>query len=177
LNIQDLGSIGELIAALATLTTLVYLAIQVKHAKHQFQEATQQARSRFTLERSDHVGQIQRDWFSPDGQNKTMMKALLTDETLSREENFEFHVQMSIFFGEMLGSESLQRRGLIDSEFLELRNAVFTSYLSMPRVSEYWKTYGKQFYAHDNVVKVVDSMLDQIEGQQLSKAQTEIDIN
>ena len=30
MNIQDLGSIGELIAALATLLTLGYLAIQLK---------------------------------------------------------------------------------------------------------------------------------------------------
>jgi hypothetical protein len=30
-SIQDLGSIGELIAAIATVATLVYLAIQVRH--------------------------------------------------------------------------------------------------------------------------------------------------
>lgn len=166
LNIQDLGSIGELVAALATLATLVYLAIQVKDTKKQFQDATQQARTQFTLERSDRTGDLQRAWFSPEGQNRTMMKALLTDEILSPEERFEFHVQMSIFFGEMLHSESLQRRGLIDSEYLGLRRSIFHSYLMMPRVREYWKTFGQEFYSHDNVVNVVNSMLDEIEQQE-----------
>lgn len=99
MTIQDLGSIGELVAALATLVTLVYLAIQVRHAKQQFQKSTQQARTQFTLERSDRTGDLQRAWFSPDGQNKTMTKALLTEEALTTEENFEFTVQMSIFSG------------------------------------------------------------------------------
>jgi len=31
-SLQDLGSIGELIAAIATVATLVYLAIQIKHS-------------------------------------------------------------------------------------------------------------------------------------------------
>ena len=31
MSIQDVGSIGELIAAIATVLTLVYLAIQVRH--------------------------------------------------------------------------------------------------------------------------------------------------
>ena len=30
MTIQDLGSIGELIAAVATLATLVYLAVQIR---------------------------------------------------------------------------------------------------------------------------------------------------
>ena len=166
MNIQDLGSIGELIAALATLATLVYLAIQVRHAKQQFREATQQAQSQFTLERTDRIGDLQLAWFSPDQPNKTMMKALNTDESLNRNETFEFYVQMSIFFGEMLNSETLQRRGLIDPEFMGLRQSVFHSYLAMPRVRQYWKAYGQQFYNYDSVVNVVDQMIDEIEQQE-----------
>ena len=79
LTIQELGSIGELVAALATVATLVYLATQVRNAKQEFHAATQQARTQFTLERSDQTGDLQRSWFSPAGQNKTMMKALLTE--------------------------------------------------------------------------------------------------
>jgi hypothetical protein len=162
-NIQDLGSIGELVAALATLATLVYLAIQVKHAKQQFQEATQQAQSQFTLERSDRIGDLQLAWFSQDKPNRTIMKALNTDETLDQDETFEFYVQMSIFFGEMLNSEALQRRGLIDPEFMGLRHSVFHAYLSMPRVRHYWKRYGQQFYGYDSVVSIVDQMIEEIE--------------
>ena len=43
MSIQDLGSIGEFIAAIATLVTLVYLAMQIRHntrALHQTSERT-----------------------------------------------------------------------------------------------------------------------------------------
>ncbi len=33
MTIQDLGSIGELVAAIATVATLAYLALQIKHSK------------------------------------------------------------------------------------------------------------------------------------------------
>lgn len=163
MTIQDLGSIGELVAALATLVTLVYLAIQVRHAKQQFQESTQHARTQFTLERSDRTGDLQRAWFSPDGQNKTMMKALLTEEALTTEENFEFTVQMSIFFGEMLNSEYLHSHELVDSELLVLRKSIFSAYLMMPRVRQYWKSYGRQFYADNIFTDVVEQIIEEIE--------------
>ncbi len=35
LSIQDLGSIGELVAAVATIATLIYLAIQIRHNTNQ----------------------------------------------------------------------------------------------------------------------------------------------
>ena len=92
----------------------------------------------------------------------------MTEEALNPEENFEFHVQMTILFGERLNSESLQRRGLIDPDFLKLQKSVFGTYLLMKRVRQYWKSYGQQFYAYDSIlVNIVDQMIDQIE--QLAK--------
>lgn len=43
MSIQDLGSIGELIAALATIGTLIYLAIQIKANTNSMATASRQA--------------------------------------------------------------------------------------------------------------------------------------
>ena len=40
MNIQDLGAIGELLAAVATLITLVYLALQIRQNSKNLQEST-----------------------------------------------------------------------------------------------------------------------------------------
>ena len=40
MSIQDLGSIGELIAALATLAALIYLAVQVRQNTRAIKSAT-----------------------------------------------------------------------------------------------------------------------------------------
>ena len=43
MSIQDLGSLGELIAAIATLVTLLYLAMQVRHNTRALDQATGRA--------------------------------------------------------------------------------------------------------------------------------------
>lgn len=166
MTIQDLGSIGELIAALATLVTLVYLATQVKQAKRDFHESSQRARTEFTVGLGERSAAQQLDWFSPEGSNKTMMKALLTDEKLTREEAFEFAVQMSIFIGGLVQSEQLHNQGLLDSEFLQTRRSIYRPYLEMPRVRKWWKRAGQQFYAHADAVDLINRMVEEIEASE-----------
>ena len=170
MTIQDLGSIGELVAALATLVTLVYLATQVKQAKRDFHESSQRARTEFTIGVGDRSAALQLDWFSPEGPNKTMMKALLTDEKLTREEGFEFAVQISVFIGAMVQSELLQKRGLLDPEFLQTRRSIYRPYLEMPRVRKWWMRTGKQFYAHTEAVDLIDRIIDEIEANESSRS-------
>ena len=40
MSIQDLGAIGELLAAIATLATLIYLALQIRQNSRNLQEST-----------------------------------------------------------------------------------------------------------------------------------------
>jgi hypothetical protein len=44
-TVQELGSLGELIAALATVATLVYLATQIRYARLAASDASRQARA------------------------------------------------------------------------------------------------------------------------------------
>jgi len=172
LTLQDLGSIGELIAALATLATLVYLATQVKQAKREFHESSQRARIEFTVELGNRSAAIQLGWFSPEGPNKTMMKALLTNEKLTREESYEFAVHMSIFFGALVQSEDLHKRGLLSSEFVHTRRSIYRPYLEMPRVRKWWLREGNQFYAYAEATQLINEMIDEIEASEKSHTAT-----
>jgi hypothetical protein len=40
MNIQDLGALGELVAAIATVATLIYLAVQIRQNNRNLQEST-----------------------------------------------------------------------------------------------------------------------------------------
>jgi len=172
LTIQDLGSIASLIAALATLATLAYLAVQVKYAKREFHESGRRARSEFTIGLGERAAAQQLDWFSPEGANQTMMKALLTDEKLTPEEAFEFSVQMSIFIGGFLQSAQLHEQGLLDSEFLQTRLSIYRPYLEMPRVRRWWKRSGRQFYSHFAAVHLINEMVHEIEANEDSSSAT-----
>ena len=164
MTIQDLGSIGELVAALATLVNSSVSGYTGQTCKTTVSRVHTNRLARNSLLREAIVPGISRELgFQPDGQNKTMTKALLTEEALTTEENFEFTVQMCIFFGEMLNSEYLHSHELVDSELLVLRKSIFSAYLMMPRVRQYWKSYGRQFYADNIFTDVVEQIIEEIE--------------
>ncbi len=166
MTLQDLGNLGELLAAVATLATLGYLAVQVRQAKHQLEASQIQARSAFSTDSGKWAAEIQLRWFSPSGPNPVMMKALLTDERLTAEEGYEFAVQISIFLGELIRTEQLQRRGLLDEEMAVIRRSIFMPYLAMHRVRKWWERMGRDFYAFDEEgCRVVEQMLAELDAR------------
>ena len=87
MNIQDLGSIGELVAALATLLTLGYLAIQLK-------QNTRALRSQ-TFQQSSMDMSLTANAISSDGElARIVVKASDSLDDLSPEERIRFHFWM-----------------------------------------------------------------------------------
>ena len=89
MNIQDLGSIGELIAALATLFTLGYLAIQLK-------QNTSALKSQ-TFQQSSMDMSLTANSVSSDGElAKIIIKAENGIDSLSSDEKLRFHFWMLV---------------------------------------------------------------------------------
>ena len=84
MTIQDLGSIGELIAAIATVATLVYLAIQLK-------QNTRALRSQ-TFQQSSMDMSLTANAISSDGElARIVVKASESLDDLFPEERIRFH--------------------------------------------------------------------------------------
>ena len=89
MNIQDLGSIGELIAALATLLTLGYLAIQLK-------QNTSALKSQ-TFQQSSMDMSLTANSVSSDGElARIIMKAEKGIASLTPDEKLRFHFWMLV---------------------------------------------------------------------------------
>ena len=89
MTIQDLGSMGELIAAVATVATLVYLAIQLK-------QNTRALRSQ-TFQQSSMDMSLTANAISSDGElAKIVVKASDSLDDLSPEERIRFHFWMVV---------------------------------------------------------------------------------
>ncbi len=91
MTIQDLGSIGELIAAVATIATLLYLSLQIKGSA-----AATRAEARRSMD-SSLIETIRRIADDPD-LTKLFMLGLANPESLSPEEGFRFRLYLSHFF-------------------------------------------------------------------------------
>jgi len=55
MSFQDLGSLGEFIAAIATVATLVYLAISIRHNSKTVAASVKQELGRTLLEFNSHI--------------------------------------------------------------------------------------------------------------------------
>ena len=128
MNIQDLGSIGELIAALATLLTLGYLAIQLK-------QNTSALKSQ-TFQQSSMDMSLTANSVSSDGElAKIIIKAENGIASLSSDEKLRFHFWMlvavrrfeAIYIQALYGSIEKDRIEGFETSILSLLSNVGTS--------------------------------------------------
>ena len=91
MSIQDLGSIGELIAAVATVATLAYLAVQIRQSA----KATRQAAVHYNIESGLAVRlELVRD---PEVA-ALYLKGLADHQSLCREDRLRFNMLMVSIF-------------------------------------------------------------------------------
>ena len=118
MTIQDLGSIGEFVGAVATVATLLYLAFQIRQNSHLLRTSIVQA---------DHQGsvEIQRIIAGDSAAARIMQIGLRDPSALTDEERFQFGAQMGLIFAGMDQSAqlgSLEDRHLRD--FIEQPGAL-----------------------------------------------------
>jgi len=149
-TIQDLGSIGEFIAALATLATLGYLAMQIRQnskllgetAKRATQEAVY-ASNLLVVTNHDVADMIRRgmsDYSSLDGGDRT------------RFHNF----WMTTFINYQEAFYQVRQLG-VDDEWWKVLEKHMLSYLRSPGLAEWWRE-DKNIFGAD-FVEFVDQRL------------------
>ncbi len=140
MTLQDLGSIGEFVAAIATLVTLVYLALQIRHNTRSVRTSAFQEASRDLAESIDHI--------SRDPELCRIYLAGAKDfESLSREERLRFSIY---FTGVMRRYENLlhqTREGMIDRADWEGVRETGRQTFSQPGVMAWWKRSRSLFNA------------------------------
>ena len=140
MTIQDMGSIGELIAAFATLITLAYLALQLK-------QNTTALKSQ-TFQKSSMDMSLTANSISSDGElAKIFIKAENGLNALSSDERLRFHFWMlvavrrfeAIYIQALYGSIEMERIEGFERSILSLLSNVG---------SEWWKT-AKSAFSND----------------------------
>lgn len=159
MSLESIYYVGQTVAVVAIVGSLLAVFFQLRQASKQIRESNSQARAEFSHRFGSRSADLQLAWFGTDGPNKTMMKALLTADRLTHEEQFEFGVQMAIFFGTLNESELFNQRGLLDDEVARLRRQIYGPYLSFPRVRKWWERQGQDFYLEAGVSELVEKMM------------------
>lgn len=148
---DSVGAIGEILGALATIIMLVYLSIQVRHARETTQSATELEVSKLLTQFSQWIASdqdLQRTWDLV-AENSSE----ISDEDLRR---FLWHVAASTHAAEGVW-EQYQRGFVSDRVWMEWERAI-SGLLSTPHASSWWSErlapFSPEFYNYfDQVLR------------------------
>ncbi len=136
MTIQDLGSIGELIAAIATVITLAYLAVQIRQGA----KATRQAAIHSAVE----SGNMLRLELIREPEVAAMyLKGLADYQSLSREDRLRFNMFMQSMFENLREIFEQYRNRDIDQANWQAYGTLFSWVLSQPRGEWAWRRYAE----------------------------------
>lgn len=152
MTIQDLGSIGELIAALATVATLLYLALQIRHN-------SEVVRTSNYWQLSSQFGEFSQQLSQNPELMEIYQRGIVDYSRLSELEQGRFHMLITNLFSTYQLMAQLELRGLIDSDMYHEQFDGVRELLKLPGVAQWWAAaehwYGPTFRAfiRDGIAK------------------------
>lgn len=160
LSLEDLGNIGEFIAAIAVLITLIYLAFQIRQNTRQIKQNTQSLRlaAQHSFKRDS---QDLRLMLVQDAEATRILSAGLGGvSSLDQDERGRFNLLLAVIFDHLQFAFQRREEGLVEWDAQE---AVIRSYVFQPGVQEWWNT-GKVILDAPFVRYVEDKILPEGEG-------------
>lgn len=138
-TIADVGSIGEFIGAIATIATLAYLAVQIRHNSR-----VVKAQTRAT------IGTATSDIILREAVNPDIVRALAKTEAgeeLSREEKLQLRMVATATFRHWENVFYQYRQGLYDSGEFEAHSQTWRRLVVEGWLKDYWKQLRHNFSA------------------------------
>jgi hypothetical protein len=153
MNVQDLGSLGELIAAFATLGTLIYLTVQIR-------QNTKAVKTTSFME-SQHFFASLHENLAHDP--KLMEIGLNAFDPAKKLSDFTQTEQWTLG---MLGRSVMQRteaqyylhkNGFLEDEFWEMRRSWLRGWFDLPVWKEWWETERNQGTVTPSFIAAIES--------------------
>jgi len=134
-TIQDLGSIGELLAAVATIATLAYLAIQIRNS-------TQAARATAADRATAASNQVNVAVFSSSELTQLWFQGLREYETLSSEQQDQFDIMAIAYLNVLRNDFSQAAEGVLPPDMKRSNEALIIWFASQRGFAvHFWPKY------------------------------------
>ena len=147
MTISDLGSIANILSAIAVLATLVYLSRQVKHGN---MLARAQARQRMVEQTNEELYQ----WMG----DANLRECFARTTELTREEQGKVHYFLLAAMRQREWEWFQYRDGVIKEDVYQAYHEVIGLHLGIPLTRRWWSTVGRIGFNSD-FVATVDALL------------------
>jgi hypothetical protein len=145
MTIQDLGSLGELVAAGATLATLIYLALQIR-------QNTNATRANSFHSISDSMNQVNLSVTQSAELARIWLAGCAERSALSPEERHRFDLTLLSYFHVFETMQYQARVGTGDRDLVIAEERSLKDLLSMPGIREWWSenpyAFGPEFRSY-----------------------------
>ncbi|ALO45754.1 hypothetical protein [Pseudohongiella spirulinae] len=154
MNLEDLGNIGELIAAIATIATLVYLALQIR----QNNDATRISAGQSILSSLNESLQVA----SSSPQTARVLILGQSDfETLPDDEKAQFTVWVFSWFRVLEQGEYYHRKGYLEDEVWQGHVEHLKQIMKSDAVAQWWESrhhfFNDDFQALVNEARIAET--------------------
>jgi hypothetical protein len=140
LSIQDLGSLGEFVGAIATVLTLIYLAGQIRHNTLAIKEDAR--RAHFATSRENNQMIIVNEDVAD-----LWLRGLIDPEQLNPAEHARFTFLLASFVNNAELGFFERETGVIEhAEALRSMRAV-AMFMRAPGGAQFWKRHGRNYHA------------------------------
>lgn len=144
IKISKLASIAEIIGAFAVVISLIYVGIQVNDSAGAVRSAA-----------ANDANVAMQNWYLQIGSNQQtselVYQALISEEALSNEEEFQFLMMMHAVFLGFQNNYLLAEEGTIDAELRESLTMAISGVRKLPGMKRYWRQ--RKSYLHSGFVE------------------------
>jgi len=158
MTVLEWGAIGELIGGIAIIVSLIYVGIQVNDSASAVRSAS-----------ANDANSALQNWYLQIGSDQQtselMYEALISEEALSNQQEFQFLMMLHGIFLAFQNSYLLAEEGTIDVELLEGLTGVVLGVKDLPGMIRYWRQ--RKSYLHPEFADYVDQLLKQEKGIRL----------
>ena len=155
MTLQDLGSIGEFIAAIATLATLIYLAVQIR-------QNTSITRAEMLQQHSLSVQDLMIQLGSSAAASGVFNAGLRSWRDLADAEQGQFSLIMAGTFQGFESAFQQYRSGLLAEDLWESYRNRMSWYLARAGVRDWWKL-GAETWVSEPFAALITELLDELD--------------
>ena len=131
MSLEDLGNVGEFLAAIGVIVSLIYLALQIRQNTESVRASTQLA--------SRHAISEFNRFLAHDDETARLWRTGLSDiDQLSEDERMRFSILLFNLFGDFESFFHQYQKATLEAEHWERWSKVVSFYITRPVVAEWW---------------------------------------
>ncbi|WP_339743422.1 hypothetical protein [uncultured Maricaulis sp.] len=146
MTLESIYYIGQTVSVIAILGSLVFVGIQVRHARLQTEQANTLARAEMSQSAGLKMLELLDSWYQTKESAEFMHRALRTDAPLSRAEKQRFGGRLVTLFSGIEVVAMLYREDLCDQSMYDRIMLTSQVYCNRPRVQKWWHSGGRAYY-------------------------------